>query len=55
MQAAQITAPEVVRIVEVARPTPGAGEVLIEVVATGICGTDLHIYEWDDWAVPAKP
>jgi 2-desacetyl-2-hydroxyethyl bacteriochlorophyllide A dehydrogenase len=25
---------------------PGPGEVLVEVRATGVCGTDLHIYEW---------
>ncbi|HIE47886.1 TPA: L-threonine 3-dehydrogenase [Candidatus Bipolaricaulota bacterium] len=31
-------------------PTPGPGEVLIRVAATSICGTDLHIYEWNDWA-----
>lgn len=28
----------------------GADEVLIEVKATSICGTDVHIYTWDDWA-----
>jgi L-iditol 2-dehydrogenase len=27
-------------------PKPGAGEVLIRVEAVGICGSDLHIYEW---------
>jgi threonine 3-dehydrogenase len=33
-------------------PTPefGINDVLIRVLMTGICGTDLHIYEWDDWA-----
>ena len=33
-------------------PTPkiGINDVLIRVHRTGICGTDLHIYEWDDWA-----
>jgi len=33
-------------------PTPGLGpqDVLIEVHKTSICGTDLHIYKWDDWA-----
>ncbi len=44
MLAAQITAPEKVELVEVKRPAPGPGEVLIEVAAAGICGTDLHIY-----------
>lgn len=31
-------------------PKVGAGEVLIKVKAAAICGTDVHIYEWDDWA-----
>ncbi len=35
---------------EVPRPTPDSGEVLIKVLRTGICGTDLHIYGWDEWA-----
>lgn len=29
---------------------PGPGEVGVEVMATSICGTDLHIYNWDHWA-----
>ena len=35
---------------DVPQPEPGAGEVLIRVRKTGICGTDLHAYNWDDWA-----
>ena len=35
---------------DVARPEPGANDVLIRVRKTGICGTDLHICNWDDWA-----
>jgi threonine 3-dehydrogenase len=31
-------------------PTPGPGEVLIRVSSCGICGTDLHIYQWDAWS-----
>jgi threonine 3-dehydrogenase len=31
-------------------PEFGISDVLIRVLLTGICGTDLHIYEWDDWA-----
>jgi len=31
-------------------PTPGAGEVLLKMEAASICGTDLHLYEWDAWA-----
>jgi len=37
-------------LVEIPAPTPGPGEVLIKVEAASICGTDLHIYEWDPWA-----
>ena len=31
-------------------PTPGPGEVLIKIHKTAICGTDVHIYNWDPWA-----
>ena len=31
-------------------PEPGMNDVLIRVLMTGICGTDLHIYQWDEWA-----
>ena len=27
----------------------GVNDVLIKVDQTGICGTDIHIYEWDTW------
>lgn len=31
-------------------PKMGSDEVLIKIKKTGICGTDLHIYNWDVWA-----
>jgi len=31
-------------------PQPGPNEVLIKIIKTSICGTDLHIYNWDEWA-----
>ena len=31
-------------------PTPGINDVVIRVLKTGICGTDLHIHQWDEWA-----
>jgi len=37
-------------LVEIDVPAPGPGEVLIQVEAASICGTDLHIYQWDPWA-----
>jgi threonine 3-dehydrogenase len=35
---------------EVEIPTPGANEVLLKIKKSAICGTDLHIYKWDEWA-----
>ncbi len=35
---------------DVPKPEPGPGEVLIRVLRTGICGTDLHIESWNEWA-----
>ncbi len=34
----------------VPKPAPGPGEVLIAVRHAGVCGTDLHIADWDPWA-----
>ena len=34
-------------------PVAAADEVVIRVLRTGICGTDLHIRRWDDWAASA--
>lgn len=31
-------------------PTIGINDVLVRVRYTGICGTDVHIYEWDEWS-----
>ncbi len=31
-------------------PLPQAGEVLVKVRKTAICGSDVHIYKWNDWA-----
>ena len=35
---------------EIAEPAIGINDVLIRVRYTGICGTDVHIFQWDDWA-----
>jgi threonine 3-dehydrogenase len=39
------------------RPIPeiGPDDVLVKVHKTGICGTDIHIYNWDDWARKTVP
>jgi len=40
---------------DVPEPEIGINDVKIQVLLTGICGTDLHIYEWDDWAKSTIP
>ncbi len=35
---------------EIPVPEIGVNDVLIKIIKTSICGTDLHIYKWDDWA-----
>ena len=40
---------------EVPVPTIGINDVLIRVRYTGICGTDVHIYAWDEWAQKTIP
>jgi threonine 3-dehydrogenase len=39
----------------VRRPDVGHNDVLIKVHRTAICGTDIHIYQWDDWASKTIP
>jgi threonine 3-dehydrogenase len=40
---------------DVPEPQLGINDVKIRVLITGICGTDLHIYEWDSWAQSTIP
>jgi len=40
------------RLTEVARPTPGPGQVVVEVYGAGLCGTDLHIMDGEWPTVP---
>jgi threonine 3-dehydrogenase len=40
---------------EIPEPAIGINDVLVRVHKTGICGTDVHIYEWDDWAQKTIP
>ncbi len=40
---------------DVEKPKIGINDVLIQVLRTGICGTDVHIYKWDDWAQKTIP
>jgi threonine 3-dehydrogenase len=40
---------------EIPDPVIGINDVLVRVRYTGICGTDLHIYQWDEWARKTIP
>ena len=40
---------------DVPKPEPGDNEVLIKIKQTAICGTDIHIYQWNDWAQKTIP
>ncbi len=40
---------------DVPMPEYGVNDVLIEIKKTAICGTDIHIYSWDDWAQATIP
>ena len=40
---------------DVPLPEIEINDVLIEVLRTGICGTDIHIYQWDEWAQKTVP
>ncbi|MEP2892114.1 L-threonine 3-dehydrogenase [Tateyamaria sp.] len=42
---------------QVTAPVPeiGPDDVLIRITKTGICGTDIHIWNWDDWAAGTVP
>jgi len=40
---------------DIEKPAIGINDVLIRVLKTGICGTDVHIYKWDEWAQNTIP
>ena len=40
---------------DVPRPVVGHNDILIKVKKTAICGTDIHIYNWDEWAQQTIP
>ncbi|PCJ89545.1 MAG: L-threonine 3-dehydrogenase [Hyphomicrobiales bacterium] len=42
-------------MVDAPEPECGPDDVLVKIHKTGICGTDLHIYEWDEWAQQTVP
>jgi 2-desacetyl-2-hydroxyethyl bacteriochlorophyllide A dehydrogenase len=59
MLAVQKAAPEFgLDLTEAEEPRPAPGEVVVEVDAVGICGSDVHVYEWTagyDWMRPMMP
>lgn len=42
-------------LTDLVEPQPGPNDVIIDVAYTSICGTDLHIYDWDEWAAETVP
>src|SRR4249919_3589439 len=40
---------------DIPEPAIGINDVLIRVLRTGICGSDIHIYDWDEWARQTIP
>ncbi len=40
---------------DIPRPEPGHNDILIKIRKTAICGTDVHIYNWDEWAQNTIP
>ncbi|MEM2560252.1 MAG: alcohol dehydrogenase catalytic domain-containing protein [Candidatus Bathyarchaeia archaeon] len=42
-----------IELMDIETPSPGPKQILLKVKAAGICGTDVHIYEWTrDWGLP---
>ena len=41
--------------VEAPIPEIGPDDVLVKIKKTGICGTDIHIWNWDEWAASTVP
>jgi threonine 3-dehydrogenase len=42
-------------LVDVAKPTMGHNDLMIRIRKTAICGTDIHIWKWDEWAARTIP
>lgn len=40
---------------DIDKPEPGVNELLLKIKRTAICGTDMHIYHWDDWSQKTIP
>jgi len=56
MKALVKAAPETGLVLDqVEQPTPGPEDVLIKIRKTAICGTDVHIWNWDEWSAKTVP
>lgn len=54
MQAGVVYGPKDIKVEEVETPSPGPGEVLLEVKAAGICGSDLHFHRSSAVSTPVR-
>ncbi|TMG97598.1 MAG: L-threonine 3-dehydrogenase, partial [Betaproteobacteria bacterium] len=52
---AKVTPGPGLKLVQVNKPEVGHNDVLIRVRKTAICGTDVHIWKWDEWAQKTIP
>ena len=52
---AKLTPGPGLQLTDVPVPKPGINDVLIKIKKTSICGTDIHIYNWDAWAEKTIP
>lgn len=52
---AKLKADKGLELVDVPKPEYGHNDLLIKIRKTAICGTDIHIWKWDDWAAKTIP
>ncbi len=52
---AKLERAEGLKLTDVKNPEVGHNDVLIKIKKTAICGTDIHIWKWDDWAQKTIP
>ncbi|VTR18919.1 L-threonine 3-dehydrogenase [Serratia fonticola] len=52
---AKLKAEEGIWMTDVPQPELGHNDVMIKIRKTAICGTDVHIYNWDEWSQKTIP
>src|SRR4029077_72059 len=55
VRAVVMTAPGAIEVTTIDDPTPGSDDVIVEVAAVGLCGTDLHILAGEHGVLPVVP